>query len=185
MSQENPYAAPNAEVQLPPVYDSIPGPHNYASLGERFLGSLIDGIVMVVIAVVAYVVMIQLFISESMADLGFVEKMAELDEIGATVIALVMTAVYMAVQWTFWQGSSQSIGKKVMKTQIVNLDGTRADIMTIAFKRFLVISMLGLIPRVGDWVGIVDVLMIFRKERNCLHDDIAKTRVIKLAAPPQ
>jgi hypothetical protein len=57
--------------------------------------------------------------------------------------------------------------------------------MTIAFKRFLVISMLGLVPRVGDWVGIVDVLMIFRKDRNCLHDDIAKTRVIKLAAPPQ
>ena len=181
MSQENPYSAPNADVQQPPVYNSISGPHNYAPLGERFLGSFIDGLIMGVIAVLAYVVMIQLLISESMENSGFVGKIAELDEIEATVIVLVMTTTCIGGQRPFWQRSSKSIGKKVMKTQIVNLDGTHANIVTIAFKRFLVISMLGLAP----WVGIIDALLIFRKDRNCLHDDMAKTCVIRLAAPPQ
>jgi len=37
-----------------------------------------------------------------------------------------------------------------------------------------------LIPGTGHVVGIANAVMMFREEHNCLHDDIAGTRVVKL-----
>jgi hypothetical protein len=42
VTDENPDAALAAVAHAPPVVSGSPGPHNYASLGERFLGKLID-----------------------------------------------------------------------------------------------------------------------------------------------
>ena len=70
-----------------------------------------------------------------------------------------------------------------MKTKIVNLDGTQADVQTIAFKRYGVIAAISMIPVVGGIIGLINALMVFRAEHNCLHDDIAKTRVVKIQVP--
>ena len=42
MSEENPYATPQTDRQAPVQMGGAPGPHNYATLGERFLGKLTD-----------------------------------------------------------------------------------------------------------------------------------------------
>ena len=39
--------------------------------------------------------------------------------------------------------------------------------------------MIALVPLVGWMYGLLDVLMIFRDSRKCLHDNIADTIVVK------
>tara|TARA_B100001057_G_C22645863_1_gene870060 strand:- start:467 stop:721 length:255 start_codon:yes stop_codon:yes gene_type:complete len=61
-----------------------------------------------------------------------VEKTSDLFSMGATgygygetlLLAVLGIAAYIGIQWTFWASTGQSIGKKVMKTQVVNLDGS-------------------------------------------------------------
>ena len=37
-----------------------------------------------------------------------------------------------------------------------------------------------MIPVLGNLISLVDAILIFREEHNCLHDDIAKTRVVRV-----
>ena len=122
-----------------------------------------------------------------------VEKTSDLFSMGATgygygetlLLAVLGIAAYIGIQWTFWASTGQSIGKKVMKTQVVNLDGSQASAKTIALKRYAIMSLIGNVPVAGGLVSLIGVLLIFRRVRNCLHDDIAKTRVVKFAAASQ
>ena len=74
--------------------------------------------------------------------------------------------------------SGQTIGKKILGTQIVRSDGSRASLGRIILLRILPIRFLGAIPYLGALVVLIDALMIFGKEVRCLHDQIADTIVI-------
>lgn len=184
MSMENPYEAPASEIRESLEIGGAPGPHNYASLGDRFLGSFIDGVINISIFLGVLYLTGLAMIADSGDDADFWEIVGHENIMVDTLAYILSILIYIAVQWPFWSASSQSIGKKVMKTQIVNFDGTPTDVKTIAFKRVALFQVLGLIPaKIGDWITIIDILFIFRADRNCLHDDVAKTRVIKLPAP--
>lgn len=72
----------------------------------------------------------------------------------------------------------QTIGKNIMSIRIENLDGTKASLVTIYFKRMLPMQLIGLVPSVGQLVtGFINPIFIFGKQRRCLHDYIAKTKV--------
>lgn len=188
MSDINPYAAPQSEIVEPVLNDSpIPGPHNYATRSQRFLGSLIDTIILLVPVFALF------FAAAGGAAAFFSDEVTEpdgifailleesfLSEIVSTVIILVVMVV---IQGYFWHTRSQSIGKIVMKTKIVTLDGQPANFNNIVFRRTLIIQLLIMIPGIGNLVSIIDGLMIFRQEHNCLHDDIAGTRVVRITPP--
>jgi uncharacterized RDD family membrane protein YckC len=73
---------------------------------------------------------------------------------------------------------AQTIGKHYMGIRVENLDGTQASFSTIFFKRILPIQVVSVIPAVGSILaGLVNPLFIFGKEKRCLHDYIAKTKV--------
>ncbi|MDB4628936.1 RDD family protein [Akkermansiaceae bacterium] len=189
MSEENPYTRPVNQVEDPPIQSAVPSSHNYASLGARFSGKLIDVLIMIPLGLVigsGYA-----FVSPP-KDIA-VEKTSDLFSMGATgygygealLLAVLGMAAYIGIQWTFWASTGQSIGKKAMKTQIVNLDGSQASAKTIALKRYAIMSLIANVPVAGSLVSLIGVLLIFRRDRNCLHDDIAKTRVVKFAASSQ
>lgn len=98
MSKVNPYAAPqpNAENPVEEGEVEIPGPHNYASIGTRFLGFLVDLMVMVGVGLVV----------------GFTIGIAAPSMLKSdlTVTSLVLIA-YIAIQYHFWSTRAQSIGK--------------------------------------------------------------------------
>ena len=58
-------------------------------------------------------------------------------------------------------------------------DGTNATLARLAGLRYFANSVLALIPVVGWLYALLDVLMIFRESRKCLHDNIADTIVVK------
>jgi uncharacterized RDD family membrane protein YckC len=72
----------------------------------------------------------------------------------------------------------QTIGKSLMSIRIENLDGTQASFTTIYFKRMLSMQLLSLVPSVGQFIaGFVNPLFIFGKDKRCLHDHLAGTKV--------
>lgn len=174
MSDQNPYAAPQSDFPVE-VFEP-PGEHNYASRTRRFFGSLIDGLVVVVPVMV-------LFFAMGMFDEGGeIQGIGDLflgDDLLSEVLGSALFFVLtLAFQGYFWHTRSQSIGKICTKTKIVNLDGSPSNFASIAFKRTLVLQLLITIPVVGQVISLVNALLIFRKDHNCLHDDIAKTRVV-------
>ena len=73
---------------------------------------------------------------------------------------------------------AQTIGKHFLSIRIENLDGTQASFTTIFFKRLLVMQVIAQIPMVGTIIaGLINPLFIFAKEKRCLHDYIAQTKV--------
>ena len=49
---------------------------------------------------------------------------------------------------------------------------------SVVLKRNVSMQVLAMIPIVGNFIALIDALMIFRASRKCLHDDIAGTKVI-------
>ena len=58
---------------------------------------------------------------------------------------------------------------------LVRSDGSKASLARIFWLRNVVNGMLGFVPL----YGIVDLLLIFGDARQCIHDKIADTMVVK------
>jgi uncharacterized RDD family membrane protein YckC len=97
------------------------------------------------------------------------------------VWALGGVAVWLAVHGVFLARSAQTVGKKAVGIQIVMAeDGRPAPFSRLVLWRFLPTMLVAQIPMVGPVLSCVDVLFIFRKDRRCVHDHIAGTRVVSL-----
>ena len=160
--QDNPYAAPSAHVA-----DAMEDEGQV--LAERLtrLGAvLIDG----VIVMIAYVPLIIWYFRTqqggSASLFGFIG--------GLLLLALLVYNLVLLHQ------HGQTIGKKLLNIRIVRTDGSRAGLARIFFMRILPISLLSAIPFLGFFVALVDPLLIFRDSRQCLHDQIADTVVVKV-----
>lgn len=94
---------------------------------------------------------------------------------------LVGFAVLCLVHGYFLFKYSQSVGKRLLKIRVENVsDGTRASGLKLLLLRALPIGVVSQIPVVGPWLGLVDVVFIFRRDQRCLHDYIAGTVVVKV-----
>jgi uncharacterized RDD family membrane protein YckC len=60
----------------------------------------------------------------------------------------------------------------------VRSDGSPASFGRIVGLRYLPTSLITLIPVVGMFYALLDCLLIFRRSRRCLHDNIADTIVV-------
>jgi uncharacterized RDD family membrane protein YckC len=86
-------------------------------------------------------------------------------------IALLVLTIY------FVQNNGQTIGKKLLSIKVVRKDGSRASLGRIFWLRN-VVSMLPSFILGGLW-SIIDSLFIFGEPRQCIHDKIADTIVVK------
>ena len=75
----------------------------------------------------------------------------------------------------------QTLGKIVAGTRIVALDGSRVGFLRAVFLRGVLPTLCGRVPVVGPFFGLVDTLMIFGKDKRCLHDQMAGTKVVKVS----
>lgn len=147
-----------------------------ADLGKRFLGALVDGGVGIVFMGPGYAMMtIGGILSEqnkNLVPLIFVGFALML--LGG--IALLATQLYLLAT------RSQTIGKYFLKTQIVDFNtGVRSDFVQCFLLRSLLNGVIGAVPCLGMIYGIVDVCFIFREDKRCIHDLLAKTCVIDIS----
>lgn len=92
-------------------------------------------------------------------------------------------AVWLMLNGHFLANGAQTIGKKLLKIQIVNIsDGKPTSFARIALLRALPVYLLAAVPDVGNPIALLDSLFIFRRDRRCLHDYVAGTRVVDARA---
>ena len=142
---------------------------NLASRWKRLAGALIDGLILMVIIVpimLATGVLQQAFSGQEMT-------------IGQQAVFFVVGwMVFLMLNGYLLFKKGQTIGKVVVKTRIVDLNGNVPSFGKLFVLRYLILGMVTQIPILGGLVGFVNPLFIFGKERRCIHDYMAGTRVI-------
>ncbi len=162
----NPYQAPQASAG----FATTGSPHELASLGDRFLGALADGFIGVFFVGPGYAL---IFLDNNPNNPGPMFTAG----IGAVVIGAL---ALLGLQIYFLATSSQTIGKKIVGTQMVmEATGVPAGLVNTIVLRGIVNGIIGAIPCVGAIYSLADILFIFGADRRCLHDRIAGTIVIK------
>lgn len=156
--QINPYHSPQADLDNAPSTQAI-----IATRMDRFLGGLIDGVLMIAAVLGIYAI---------------VDWSHLINPANAVTKTLSGIALFWAMQGWLLFKRGKTIGKLVMKTQIAPLDSTEIPTQQQILLRYLPMQLGGLIPFIGPFVGLINILFIFGQQRRCLHDLIADTRVI-------
>jgi uncharacterized RDD family membrane protein YckC len=172
----NPYSPPQAEP-LQQAYDAFTP--SLASPWTRLGAQIIDGLIVMVVTLPAMYITgyFTRAVANQTSEGGMFGMIGE-----QLVWAVAGIALYLAINWKFLQ-NGQTIGKKLTSIRIVRKDGSPIDAMRIITHRILPVQLAAQVPCVGSLAVLVDALLIFRSERNTLHDDIADTKVV--VVPPQ
>ncbi len=161
----NPYTSTASEFSGQPEV-AIGG--TQADRLPRLLAFIIDAIIVSVVSIPVYFVLALI--------LGSILPAIVL----GIVFNIVAFGLFFAINGNLLANQGQTFGKKIMNVRIVNQDGTKAAFNDILVKRYGVTWLIGLIPYLGGIYGLINALMIFRSNHRCLHDDIAKTKVVKV-----
>ena len=166
----NPYAPPLSNVA--DVADSRVA-FMHADRGTRLGAAILDGIILFGMVYLPFLIAM---VGQGTAGPG--------DPIGEgispmMIIGLMLTAVGLGAWcWLtilYVSRNGQSIAKKLLNIKVVRSDGSAATLGRIFWLRNVVNSLLGVIPL----YGLIDILFIFGETRQCLHDKIGDTIVVK------
>ena len=163
---QNPFAPPTARVE-----DVSVAGVELGGRGQRFAAAIIDGLIQgAVYWLLARTVLKSVVPDPASDDTGF----------GAMLTAMIVSiALFLLIQGYLLATTGQTIGKKLLGLRIVRSSGERGNAARVIGLRYLLIWVIAAIPVVGWIFALVDVLMIFRDSRKCLHDNIANTIVVK------
>ena len=178
----NPYAAPMSNDDNPGMTDA--GGDVLADRGTRFVASFVD--TLLVMAIVLPIGIATGFYTRAAAQqVGFPEHVA-MSALGAVAM--------LAVNGYLLANRGQTVGKMLNKIRIVDAQtGSRLPFVRVFVYRSLwlipLVVIAALIPgQVDDilinLVSLVDALFIFGKQRRCLHDYIAGSKVVRVIQPP-
>ncbi|ATZ64189.1 RDD family protein [Acinetobacter bereziniae] len=163
-----------------------------APVGKRISAKLVDFAVLFLPQILA----IAYFMPESavnIAEGGFSrESQMQIAEIISKSIPnyvniglMVFVLAILIIQCFMITKSGQSIGKKIFKLQIVDvntnqLPGSFRGFFVRSFLFLILSQLMSIVPLIAI-VFIVDLFMFFSKNNYALHDRLAKTKVIDLA----
>jgi uncharacterized RDD family membrane protein YckC len=166
MNTPNPYAPPRSDVR------DVADPTARADRGTRLVAAILDGIIMM--AMVYLPLMVGGGAGAIVAAASGKFDPRAFFGIGA-VLALVGLVAWIWLTVVFVKRNGQTIAKKMLGIKVVRADGSPISLARIFWLRNFVNSLLGIVP----FYGLVDALVIFGEPRQCLHDKIADTIVIK------
>jgi uncharacterized RDD family membrane protein YckC len=165
----NPFTPPTASIDAPP---QAAGAVALAERGQRFVAFLID-----LLTVLPAMVLFGIggFMARKAAGEASPPPVS-LALIGLGGLYILGVAIYQLILLT---KRGQTIGKRGMGIKIVKLDGSAPGFVHAVLLRGFVNGLISGVPYLGAVYALVDILMIFRDDRRCLHDMIASTRVVK------
>lgn len=88
---------------------------------------------------------------------------------------------YVAINFYHLHKYGQSFGKMVMGIKIVGLDDRKPGVLRLLLVRQLPAFLLHPVPFAGKAYQTLDMLFIFGPSRRCIHDYLARTKVVKEA----
>ena len=169
MTTTNLYAPPRAAVDDVVVTGASGIP---ADLGTRLGAAILDGFIFIAMV---YLPLIFATIAARPIEGAAGSDGAEAMLIGAAIFTVVGLIAWSWLTIKYVLQNGQSIGKKLLTIKVVRSDGSRASLGRIFWLRNVVNGLLSVIPL----YGLIDVLFIFGESRQCLHDKIADTIVVK------
>ncbi|VAW62772.1 hypothetical protein MNBD_GAMMA11-3143 [hydrothermal vent metagenome] len=93
-------------------------------------------------------------------------------------IGMLAIFIFFIVNGKFLLNDGQTLGKKALGIKIVDLDGNLPTMKNHLVKRYATYFLPGQVPIVGQFFSFINILFIFGKEKRCIHDHFAGTRVI-------
>ena len=173
MTTTNLYAPPGAVVADIGGVDALA---ERAGPGARLGATILDGIIFSVMVYVPLLVTIGFGMDPADLEAGVASNPVL---IGGGIITLAGLIAWCWLTIMYVARNGQSIAKKLLDIKVVRPDGSPASLGRIFWLRNVVNWLIGIIPLFGILYRIVDVLFIFAESRQCLHDKIADTIVVK------
>ena len=168
----NPYAPPRGAVRDVPA-EEIELAGRLARLLAAILDSIIAGLMIYVPAMVVA------------AATGGLDQIEQLDQAGGDVDlgALGLPLFLCVLGFIAWAWITilllarygQTLGTRLLEIRVERTDGSQASLGRIFWLRNVVNALLSIIPL----YGLIDLLLIFGARRQCIHDLLADTIVIK------
>lgn len=155
----NPYRPPEADLEFQPLQPEL------AERSQRFFAAMLDGLLLMGI----YVMLLS-------SD----DPMATVDSQQMVMEQVAMIMVYFAINGYLLIRYGQSIGKRLLNIRIVDISGKPATFTQIIGIRELLFMGLTSLPTMGLLIAVIDVLLIFKQDRRCMHDLFAGTKVIRV-----
>lgn len=166
MQDDSIYRPPTAELEQPETQIDQELASRWSRLGAALLDTLF--IMLLFFPLVWFVGIWDILLNESTSlsiDL--------LLSLGVLITYLILNGYLLATE-------GQTLGKKLIGIRVVDSEtGQILSFAKIFGVRYLPIFICSQIPAIGQIVGLIDSIFIFRKDKRCLHDLIADTRVIK------
>jgi uncharacterized RDD family membrane protein YckC len=162
------------------------GPGSLAERGARLLAATVDELILLAISlpmVFGAIAPLVTRVQSGAVELESLDTMTVLRSMvggpGTTITVLALIAWCIITAWLV-AANGQSIGKRLVGIKVVRTDGSRASFARIFLLRNVVNGLPTLLPYVG-WLYqlIIDPLMIYQDSRQCLHDKIADTIVVR------
>ena len=166
MSMSNAYAPPQAEVRDLPAEEL-----ELAGRGLRLLAWFLDGVIaFLMICLPALIVMTASGqIDPTTPSVDFTPASL------AGLLGLIGFSGWLWITALLVARNGQTLGKRLLEIKVVRSDGSQASLGRIFWLRNVVNWLLGVIPL----YVIVDHLFIFGVQRQCIHDRLADTIVVK------
>jgi uncharacterized RDD family membrane protein YckC len=166
MSDNNVYSTPQS--QLVDQIDDSEKP--LASRWARLGASLIDSIIIMVILLPV------MYLTGGFDGIMEGRQPEFIYSLGMGVLGAV---VFFVINYRSLIANGQTIGKKVLEIKIVDLSGNVPVFQPHLLIRYAVYFLPGQVPVVGQIFNLINILFIFTKEKRCIHDLVAKTKVVK------
>jgi uncharacterized RDD family membrane protein YckC len=142
-----------------------------ASLEKRLGAALIDGLISAALLIGPMV----LFFGSWTRYIVAAQTLGISFLIGTVIFSSV---VYVLVNGYLLAKNGQTVGKKLLNIKIVRTNGAAVDLKRVVLYRFLPARLVTLVPIIGNFLVLIEVLFIFRASRQCIHDQIADTIVV-------
>jgi uncharacterized RDD family membrane protein YckC len=118
------------------------------------------------------------------AYLELVGKINALSDSHKMLLAFAPQLIFFVLHGASLYQRGQTIGKRIMGIAIVTLDNQKPAFFPLIAQRYMSQWLVHMVPVIGLLLlRLIDVLFIFRADKRCLHDLIAKTKVIDLSVP--
>ncbi len=165
--------------------------HELASLGQRFAAKLIDWAMLLVPLFVMLMAMmdagfeaeIRALQNDPTAMMDALQRQIDKMQTAGNPTVLAMSWLVVILMFSnivLLTVRGQSIGKLITGIQIVrSADGSKAGFLKAVLLRWFLFAIIESIRFIGPVMMFANILLIFRKDRRCMHDLVADTKVIK------
>ncbi len=168
----NPYQSPTSNVTPTGFAPTT----ELAGRGTRLAAAILDGLFY--LAFMLPGILVVLLGMESTQSSGIASSMEMATGLGG-ILFLVGFVAWAVITIRLVSENGWTLGKRVCGIRVARSDGSDASLGRIFFHRNVIINLLGMIPLVGAFISIGNILFIFGEARRCLHDRIADTIVVQ------